>query len=128
MKIVVTRIFVDDQAKAGTFYHHVLGFEPKQDVPMGQHRWLTFTAPGDSHGVQLSLEPNLHPAASAFQTALKADGLPAVTFEVKHVEDEYRRLTEAGVEFVKPPTSDEGFIVAVFDDTCGNLVQLAQRH
>ncbi|MFS0827181.1 VOC family protein [Pseudomonas phoenicis] len=128
MKIVVTRIFVDDQAKAGTFYHHILGFEPKQDVPMGQHRWLTFTSPGDSHGVQLSLEPIVHPAAGAFQAALKADELPAITFEVRSVEEEYLRLTKAGVEFVKEPIRDEGFTVAIFDDTCGNLVQLAQRH
>ncbi len=128
MKIVVTRIFVTDQAKAQAFYHYVLGLEPKQDVPMGQHRWLTFTSPSDPHGVELSLEPNLHPAARDFQAAIKADGLPAMTFEVKDVYAEYERLCAAHVTFTQTPTDTGAFTVALLDDTCGNLIQIAQRH
>ncbi|WP_028694217.1 VOC family protein [Pseudomonas cremoricolorata] len=128
MKIVITSLFVDDQAKAQSFYHYVLGFEPKQDVPMGQHRWLTFTSPNDPHGVELLLEPNVHPAAKAYQAAIKADGIAAASFEVRDIQAEYERLCKAGVEFTTPPSECGPMTVAVFDDTCGNLIRIAQRH
>ncbi|HDS1734638.1 MULTISPECIES: VOC family protein [Pseudomonas] len=128
MKIVVTSILVDDQAKALAFYHYVLGFEPKHDVPMGRHRWLTLTSPNDPHGVELLLEPDAHPAAKAFKTAIKQDGIPATSFAVRDIHAEYARLCKAGVEFRQAPTDLGPVIVAVFDDTCGNLIQIAQRH
>lgn len=128
MKIVVTRIFVDNQAKAQSFYHYVLGFKPKQDEPMGQHRLLTFTSPTSPDGVELQLEPNNHPAAIAFQQAIKADGIPATFFEVKDIQAEYERLCKAGVQFTAPPRDTGAATVAVFDDTCGNLIQITQRH
>lgn len=130
MKIVVTSILVDDQAKALSFYHYVLGFEPKHDVPMGKHRWITLTSPNDPNGVELLLEPDVHPAAKAYKTALKQDGIPATSFSVRDIQSEYTRLCKAGVQFTQPPT-DVGpgpVTVAVFDDTCGNLIQIAQRH
>lgn len=128
MKIVVTSILVDDQAKALAFYHYVLGFEPKQDIPMGRHRWLTLTSPNDPHGVELLLEPDAHPAAKAYKAALKADGIPATSFGVRDIQAEYTRLQASGVQFTLLPTPMGPVTVAVFDDTCGNLIQIAQRH
>lgn len=128
MKIVVTSILVDDQAKALAFYHYVLGFEPKQDVPMGQHRWLTLTSPNDPNGVELLLEPDAHPAAKTYKQALKQDGIAATSFSVRDIQNEYTRLCKAGVAFTQPPTDLGPVIVAVFDDTCGNLIQIAQKH
>lgn len=128
MKIVVTSILVDDQAKAHAFYHHVLGFQPKEDIPLGKHRWLTLTSPNDPNGVELLLEPDVHPAARTYKAALKQDGIPATTFAVRNLQAEYERLSASGVKFTKPPTDMGRVIVAVFDDTCGNLIQLAQRH
>ncbi|MGN8258410.1 VOC family protein [Pseudomonas sp. SMSB3] len=128
MKIVVTSILVDDQAKALAFYHYVLGFMPKHDNPMGQHRWLTLTSPHDPNGVELLLEPDAHPAAKTYKQALKQDGIAATTFAVRDIEAEYIRLCKAGVIFTQAPTSLGDVTVAVFDDTCGNLVQIAQKH
>ncbi|MBC3465091.1 VOC family protein [Pseudomonas sp. RW10S2] len=128
MKIVVTSILVDDQAKALAFYHHVLGFQPKHDIPMGQHRWLTLTSPNDPNGVELLLEPDAHPAAKTYKAALKADGIPATSFAVRDIQAEYTRLCAGGVQFTQPPTPMGPVTVAVFDDTCGNLIQIAQRH
>ncbi|WP_409260889.1 VOC family protein [Pseudomonas putida] len=128
MKIVVTSILVDDQAKALAFYHYVLGFEPKHDVPMGQHRWLTLTSPNDPNGVELLLEPDAHPAAKTYKQALKQDGIPATSFGVRDIQSEYTRLCKAGVKFTKAPTDLGPVTVAVFDDTCGNLIQIAQKH
>ena len=128
MKIVVTSLLVDDQAKALAFYRDVLGFEPKLDVPMGEHRWLTLTSPGDSDGVQLLLEPDAHPAAKPFKAALKADGIPFTSFAVEDVHAEHARLSAVGVRFTQPPTAMGHVTIAVFDDTCGNLIQIAQQH
>ena len=128
MKIVVTSLLVDDQAKALAFYRDVLGFEPKLDVPMGEHRWLTLTSPGDSDGVQLLLEPDAHPAAKPFKAALKADGIPFTSFAVEDVHAEHARLSAVGVYFTQPPTAMGHVTIAVFDDTCGNLIQIAQQH
>ncbi|MBV4500042.1 VOC family protein [Pseudomonas shirazensis] len=128
MKIVVTSILVDDQAKALAFYHYVLGFAPKEDVPMGRHRWLTVTSPDVPNGVELLLEPDDHPAAKAYKIAMRQDQIPATSFAVKDIQAEYTRLCAAGVAFTKPPTDLGAVTVAVFDDTCGNLIQIAQRH
>jgi catechol 2,3-dioxygenase-like lactoylglutathione lyase family enzyme len=128
MKIVVTSIMVDDQAKALRFYTEILGFQPKMDIPMGGHRWLTLVAPGDPDGVQLVLEPDAHPAAKPFKAALVADGIPYTSFGVEDVHAEHRRLVDLGVNFTQPPVPMGPVTTAVFDDTCGNLIQMAQLH
>lgn len=128
MKIVLTSVLVNDQAKALAFYRDVLGFEPKLDVPMGEHRWLTLTSPGDPDGVQLVLEPDGHPATKPFKAALKADGIPYASFAVDDAHAEHARLSAAGVRFTQPPVAMGPVTTAVFDDTCGNLIQIAQRH
>jgi catechol 2,3-dioxygenase-like lactoylglutathione lyase family enzyme len=125
MKINVTSIHVDDQARALAFYTDVLGFVKKTDLPAGEHRWLTVVSPEAPDGVELLLEPNDHPAARAYQEALAADGLPATSFAVDDVHAEYERLTAAGVTFVQPPTEMGPVTTAVLDDTCGNLIQIA---
>ncbi|MGJ7516075.1 VOC family protein [Pseudomonas baetica] len=127
MKIVVTSVMVDDQAKALAFYRDVLGFELKHDIPMGQFRWLTLTSPGDPDGVELLLEPDAHPAAKPFKAAVKQDGIPYTSFGVDDVHAEYARLCAAGVRFTQPPTAMGPVTTAVFDDTCGNLIQIAQK-
>lgn len=127
MKIVVTSVLVDDQYKALIFYRDVLGFEPKLDIPMGEYRWLTLTSPGDPEGVQLLLEPDAHPAAKPFKAALKTDGIPYTSFAVEDVHAEHARLSAAGVRFTRPPTAMGPVTTAVFDDTCGNLIRIAQQ-
>ncbi|MDH4563999.1 VOC family protein [Pseudomonas sp. BN411] len=128
MKIVVTSLLVDDQDKALAFYRDVLGFELKHDIPMGPHRWLTLTSPGDPNGVELVLEPDIHPAAKPFKSAIKQDGIPYTFFGVDDVHAEYARLSAAGVRFTQPPTAMGSVTLAVFDDTCGNLIQIVQVH
>lgn len=128
MKIMLTRILVDDQAKALAFYHYVLGFEPKQDLTMGQHRWLTLTSPNDPNGVQLQLEPEVHPASKAYKAALKEDGIPTAIFAVRDIQGEYIRLSAAGVQFHQTPAEVDNVMTAIFDDTCGNLIQITQLH
>lgn len=124
MIINVTSVFVDDQSKALDFYTSKLGFLKKTDVPAGEHRWLTVVSPELPDGVELLLEPNVHPAAQAFQKAIVADGIPATSFAVNDMDAEYRKLSDAGVEFVQPPTKMGPVTTAVFDDTCGNLIQI----
>lgn len=128
MKIVITSVLVDDQEKALRFYTDVLGFEKKHDIPMGPFRWLTVVAPGDANGVELLLEPDQHPAARPFKRALVEDGIPFTSFGVDDVQAEFDRLCSAGVHFTQPPTAMGPVTTAVFDDTCGNLIQIAQRH
>lgn len=128
MKITVTSVLVDDQAKALAFYRDLLGFEPKHDIPMGGHRWLTLTAPGAPDGVELLLEPDSHPAAKPFKQALVEDGIPYTSFGVDDVKAEYTRLVQEGVRFTQPPAAMGPVITAVLDDTCGNLIQLVQHH
>jgi catechol 2,3-dioxygenase-like lactoylglutathione lyase family enzyme len=127
MKISLTSVFVDDQAKALAFYTEVLGFLAKADVPLGEHRWLTVVSPEATDGVQLLLEPDAHPAARVFKEALVTDGIPFTSFSVDDVQAEYGRLTAAGVRFTQPPTQMGPVTTAVFDDTCGNLIQLASQ-
>ncbi len=128
MKIVVTSVLVDDQERALQFYTNVLGFVKKHDIPMGAARWLTLTAPGDPDGVELLLEPDQHPAARPFKRALVEDGIPYTSFGVDDVKAEYDRLVTAGVHFTQPPVNLGPVTTAVLDDTCGNLIQIAQKH
>ena len=125
MKIVTTSVLVDDQAKALAFYTDVLGFVKKTDVPAGEDRWLTVVSPDAPDGVELLLEPDGHPAARPFKEALVADGLPYTSFAVDDVQAEFDRLSALGVTFVQPPTEMGPVTTAVFDDTCGNLIQIA---
>jgi catechol 2,3-dioxygenase-like lactoylglutathione lyase family enzyme len=128
MKIVLTSVLVDDQEKALSFYTDVLGFKKKKDILMGQFRWLTVVSPGDANGVELLLEPDQHPAAKPFKQALVEDGIPFTSFGVDDVQSEYERLLKAGVHFTQPPVAMGPVTTAVLDDTCGNLIQLAQKH
>ena len=125
MKIVTTSVLVDDQAKALAFYTDVLGFVKKTDVPAGDDRWLTVVSPDAPDGVELLLEPDAHPAAKPFKDALVADGLPFTSFAVDDVQAEFDRLSALGVTFTQPPTVMGPVMTAVFDDTCGNLIQIA---
>jgi predicted enzyme related to lactoylglutathione lyase len=126
VKLYLSSIFVDDQAKALEFYTNVLGFEKKRDLPLGHHRWLTLTTKGEIDGMELLLEPDEHPAAKAFKSAIKADGIPVASFLVDDLDAQFGRLEAAGVAFVQPPMDAGPVRMAVIDDTCGNLVQLVQ--
>jgi len=128
MKIVLTSVLVDDQDKALRFYRDTLGFQPKFDIPMGEHRWLTVVSPADPDGVQLVLEPDAHPAAKKFKAALKADGIPVTSFEVEDIQREHARLSALEVFFTQPPVAMGPVTTAVLDDTCGNLIQIMQTH
>jgi catechol 2,3-dioxygenase-like lactoylglutathione lyase family enzyme len=127
MKIVVTSVFVDDQDKALDFYTNVLGFVKKAEVPLGAHRWLTVVSPEAPDGPELLLEPDGHPAVGPFKRALVEDGIPMNSFAVKDVRAEHARLRSAGVRFTQPPVEMGPVITAVLDDTCGNLIQIAQQ-
>lgn len=126
MRIDVTSLFVDDQAAALEFYTTVLGFVPKTDEPVGEDRWLTVVSPDRPDGVELLLEPSTHPAVPPYKQALAADGIPATQFTVDDVRAEYERLEALGVRFTQPPTRMGPVTTAVFDDTCGNLIQLIE--
>jgi catechol 2,3-dioxygenase-like lactoylglutathione lyase family enzyme len=127
MRIVVTSVFVDDQEKALRFYTSVLGFVRKRDVPLGKHRWLTVVGANEPDGVELLLEPDEHPAVKPFKAALVEDGIPCASFGVNDAAAEHKRLAALGVRFIQPPTDLGPVVTAVFDDTCGNLIQIAQR-
>jgi catechol 2,3-dioxygenase-like lactoylglutathione lyase family enzyme len=127
MKIVVTSVLVDDQEKALRFYTGVLGFVKKIDVPLGEDRWLTVVSPEEPDGTELLLEPDSHPAVKPFKRALVEDGIPFASFAVANVQVEYERLRSAGVRFTQPPTAMGPVTVAVLDDTCGNLIQIAKK-
>jgi catechol 2,3-dioxygenase-like lactoylglutathione lyase family enzyme len=126
MRIYLTSVLVDDQDKALRFYSDVLGFEKKTDIPAGAARWLTVVAPNDPQGPELLLEPDEHPAAKPFKAALVADGIPATSFAVEDVQAEFQRLRGLGVRFTQEPADMGGVTTAVFDDTCGNLIQIAK--
>jgi catechol 2,3-dioxygenase-like lactoylglutathione lyase family enzyme len=125
MKINVMSVMVDDQAKALRFYTEVLGFVKKTEIPLGGHSWLTVVSAEDPDGTELSLEPDEHPAARPFKQALVEDGIPFTSFAVDDVAAEYERLVGCGVRFTQPPTDMGTVTTAVFDDTCGNLIQIA---
>ncbi|RNB57369.1 VOC family protein [Brevibacillus gelatini] len=126
MRISLASIFVDDQDKAQKFYTDILGFVTKMDIPMGGARWLTVVSPEDPDGVQLVLEPNMNPAALAYQKAIFEQNIPATAFEVSDVHQEYERLTKLGVAFTQAPTKAGDVTLAVLNDTCGNLIQIYQ--
>jgi catechol 2,3-dioxygenase-like lactoylglutathione lyase family enzyme len=125
MRITIASVPVDDQEKALQFYTDKLGFRKKTDVPTGEHRWLTVVSPEQPDGVELLLEPDAHPAARPFKEALVADGIPWTSFGVADTRKEYQRLKAAGVRFVQEPAEMGPVVTAVFDDTCGNLIQIA---
>jgi catechol 2,3-dioxygenase-like lactoylglutathione lyase family enzyme len=127
VKIVITSVLVNDQDKALQFYTETLGFVKKLDIPMGEFRWLTVVSPDAADGVELVLEPNAHPAAQVFQKALFADGIPLTSFGVDDIQKEYDRLTGLGVVFRQKPTPMGPVTLAIFDDTCGNYIQMAQQ-
>lgn len=127
MRINITSVLVDDQAKALRFYTEILGFTLKHDVPMGEARWLTVVSPQDPGGVELLLEPSGHPAVKPFKDALVADGIPFTSFAVDDLRAEHARLSALGVRFTMEPTEMGPVAVAVLDDTCGNLIQIAQH-
>ncbi|ADT99118.1 MULTISPECIES: VOC family protein [Mycolicibacterium] len=124
MRITYTSLLVDDQEKALRFYTEVLGFVVKHDVPMGDARWITVVSPEDAEGTELVLEPDTHPAVTPFKDALVADGIPFTAFGVDDVHAEYERLVGLGVVFTLQPTNMGPVTTAVFDDTCGNLIQI----
>jgi catechol 2,3-dioxygenase-like lactoylglutathione lyase family enzyme len=124
MKIAMTSVPVDDQEKALRFYTDVLGFVTKNDIPLGEHRWLTVVSAQDPDGVELVLEPSDHPAVGPFKAALVADGIPFTAFAVDDVHAEAARLKAAGVVFTQEPVTMGPATTAVLDDTCGNLIQI----
>ena len=125
MRIYVTSVFVDDQDKALDFYTDVLGFVKKTEAPAGEFLWLTVVSPEEPDGVELLLEPSAHPAVPPYKKALVADGIPAAPFAVADVRAEYARLKGLGVTFTQEPTEMGPVTTAVFDDTWGNLIQIA---
>ena len=126
MRIKLTSIMVDDQDKAIRFYTDVLGFRKKHDIPVGEYRWITVTSPEGPDDLELALEPNANPAGKAFQDAMFAQGIPVAAFEVGDLAREFERLTAKGVAFTRPPSQAGPVTLAVFADTCGNLIQLYQ--
>lgn len=126
MHIKFTSVFVDDQDKALKFYTETLGFVMKHDVPVGQFRWITVASPEDPDAAELLLEPNDNAAAATFQQAIFQQGIPAAMFVVDDIQAEFERLKNQGVRFTMEPTSMGPTTVAVLDDTCGNLIQIAQ--
>jgi len=127
MKINITSVFVDDQDKALDFYTRVLGFEKKTEIPLGEARWLTVASPDQPNGPELLLEPSGHPAVKPFKEALVEDGIPFTSFAVDDVAQEVGRLRSLGVRFTQEPLEMGGVTTAVFDDTCGNLIQIAGK-
>ncbi len=127
MKIYISSVYVDDQEKALKFYTEVLSFVKKADVPAGEYRWLTVISPGEPEGTELLLEPSDNPATKTFKIALYEQGIPLTSFAVEDIQEEYERMVKLGVNFTMEPTEMGAVTVAVFDDTCGNLIQLVQR-
>ena len=126
MRIKLTSIMVDDQNKALTFYTDVLGFKKKHDIPVGEYRWITVTSPEGPNDLELALEPNANPAGRAFQEAMFAQGIPVAAFEVADIAREHMQLKERGVAFLREPAKMGPVTIAIFSDTCGNLIQIYQ--
>jgi catechol 2,3-dioxygenase-like lactoylglutathione lyase family enzyme len=126
MKIKLSSIVVDDQQKALDFYTEKLGFTKKTDIPMGEFRWLTVVSPDDPDGTELVLEPNANPASKDFQAALYEQGIPQTALASEDVQADYERLTGLGVAFRSEPADMGGTLIATFDDTCGNFIQIYQ--
>lgn len=126
MKFKLFSVYVDDQAKALKFYTEALGFVKKTDIPAGEARFLTVAAADDTDGVELLLEPNDNPIAQTYQAALMEAGLPVTVFAVDDIQAEYERLKAMGVVFTQEPTAMGPVTMATLNDTCGNLIQIAQ--
>ncbi len=126
MKIQLSSVMVDDQDKALKFYTKVLGFVKKRDIPLGEAKWLTVVSPEGPEAIELLLEPNSNPAAKTYQKAIFEQGIPLTAFAVDDIQKEYARLKELGVEFTMEPTNMGMTTAAVFNDTCGNLIQIYQ--
>lgn len=127
MNIIVTSLFVDDQDKALKFYTDVLGFIKKHDVPAGNFRWITVVSKDNKNGTELVLEPNDNIAAQDYQNSLMQQGIPATMFGTDNIDKEYERLKSHGVEFTMEPTAAGDIKLAIFNDTCGNLIQLIEQ-
>ena len=126
MKIKLTSVYVDDQDKALRFYTEALGFVKKADFSQGPYRWLTVASAEEPDGAELQLARNDNPAAKAFQQAMFQQGQPAAMFYTDDVQRDYERMKAAGAEFTMPPTKVTGSTIAMVNDTCGNLIQMAQ--
>ena len=126
MRIYVTSVFVTDQKKALDFYTNTLGFKKKTDIPIGDASWLTVVSPEQPDGTELLLEPSDHPAVKPYTSALVEDGIPTTSFAVDDIQAEVHRLRSKGVRFTQEPTEMGGVTTAVFDDTCGNLIQIVR--
>ncbi|MFN8672913.1 MAG: VOC family protein [Candidatus Sericytochromatia bacterium] len=126
MKIKIVSIFVDNQDKALKFYTEILGFIKKVEVPLGKHKWLTVVSPEEQDGTELLLEPMAFQPAQVYQKALFEAGIPATSFNVEDIQKEYQRLESLGVNFSMKPTKMGPVTVAVFNDTCGNNIQIAE--
>ncbi|MBA3379394.1 MAG: VOC family protein [Chloroflexia bacterium] len=124
MRIKWTKLYVSDQEKALQFYTEMLGFQKKADFSQGTYGWLTVASPEEPEGVELILDSNANPEGKAYQEALHSQGQPAAQFLVSDVQAEHDRLAAKGVTFTTPVTSTTGSVIAVLDDTCGNLIQL----
>ena len=127
MKIKLNSVIVRDQEHALRFYTAILGFIKKTEIPVGEFKWLTVVSPDELDGTQLVLEPNAHPASVAYQEALFETGTPLTSFEVEDVQGEFERLKALSVTFTMEPTNVGTAIIAVFDDTCGNFIQIYQE-
>jgi predicted enzyme related to lactoylglutathione lyase len=126
MKIKLTKVYVDDQDRALSFYTDVVGFVRKADFSQGPFRWLTVASSEEPEGTELQLALNDNPAAKAYQQATLQQGQPAMMFYTDHVQADYERIKARGAEFTMPPTSVTGSTIAMLNDTCGNLIQLTQ--
>ena len=126
MRIKLTSVMVDNQDKALRFYTNILGFKKKHDVPVGEYRWITLVSPDGPDDLELALEPNANPAAKTFQESMFAQKIPLAAFEVADLASECARLTANGVAFTQPPMDAGPVKIAIFSDTCGNLIQLYQ--
>ncbi len=127
MRIHLTSVVVDDQQKALQFYTEILGFRVKHNIPLGEYAWITVVSEEAPEGTELLLEPAGHPAVVPYRKALVEDGIPFTAFAVDDVEAEHERLVAMGVRFVQPPTDMGTVVTAVFDDTCGNLIQIMEE-
>jgi catechol 2,3-dioxygenase-like lactoylglutathione lyase family enzyme len=136
LSIDVTSVLVDDQQDALDFYTKVLGFQTKTDVNAGEGRWLTLVSPASPDGIELLLEPDYNPnvqidgepAAQVYKRALYDAGVPVTSFASDDLEADYERMSNMGVVFALEPTEMDGVTIAIFDDTCGNLIQLHEVH
>src|SRR4051812_33364270 len=126
MKIKLSSIFVDNQEKGLRFYTEILGFKKSKDIPVGEFRWISVISPEGHPDVELVLEPNANPASKAFQEGIFKQGIPATAFESADIQSEVARLKNKGVVFTMDPTVAGPVMIAIFSDTCGNLIQLYQ--